>query len=263
MHRVKDLDGLPQPDPALWPGSEQVRSEVWLPFETRRGCPNKCSYCATASITGTALRLRHPKSVVASIARHVGAGYRRFFCTDNTFNLPMKYARKICDLIAKAELGIAWQCILYPSRIDEAFAVDMARAGCISASLGFESGSTTILEQMRKRFTPDDVRRTAAFYRKHGIQLEGFVLLGGPGETRETVLETLAFADSLPLDFLFLTSGMRIYPGTELARIAVAEGVIEADDDLLLPRFYRTRGLEGWLEDEIARWTSDRPHWVV
>ncbi len=78
----------------------------------------------------------------------------------------------------------------------------MARAGCVEVSLGFESGSPAILKNMHKRFSPDDVRQAAELFKKHGIKLNGYLLLGGPGETRETVLESLAFADSLPLDFL-------------------------------------------------------------
>ena len=83
------------------------------------------------------------------------------------------------------------------------------------------------------------------------------------GRARRAIpcLRALRFADSLPLDFLKLTAGIRIYPDTELARIAVSEGVIAADDDLLLPRFYLAEGLDGWLQDEIARWTASRPHW--
>ena len=86
-------------------------------------------------------------------------------------------------------------------------------------------------------------------------------LLGGPGETRETVLESLAFADSLPFDFLKITTGIRIYPGTDLAHKAVSEGVIAADDDLLYPCFYLAKGLNGWIQEEVARWTASRPHW--
>ncbi len=83
----------------------------------------------------------------------------------------------------------------------------------------------------------------------------------GRAKRANTVLESLAFADSFPLDFLKLTAGIRIYPDTGLARIAVSDGVIAADDDLLLPRFYLARGLNGWLQDEIARWTATRPNW--
>jgi hypothetical protein len=87
----------------------------------------------------------------------------------------------------------------------------------------------------------------------------GFLLLGGPGETKETVLESLVFADSLKLDMLKLTVGIRIYPGTILEKIARDEGLIDEGDDLLLPRFYLAKGLAGWLDPTIRKWMADRP----
>jgi hypothetical protein len=85
--------------------------------------------------------------------------------------------------------------------------------------------------------------------------------LGGPGETRESVEESIAFADSLHLDGLKITTGIRIYPDTALAKIAVAEGVISPDDDLLFPKFYVVRGLEDWLHESVTAWIAERPSW--
>ena len=256
-----ELTRLPQPDPGLWPCRADQRADIWLPFQTRRGCPLGCSYCSTASIEGTTLRRRDPKTVADHIGCHVKAGFRRFYCTDNTFNLPVDYARDLCRAFIDAALPVTWSCIVYPYKIAEGLVADMSRAGCVEVALGFESGSPAILKSMRKRFSLDDVRQAAGLFKKYSIKLNGYLLLGGPGETRETVLESLSFADSLPLDFLKLTAGIRIYPDTELARIAVSEGVIAVDDDLLLPRFYLAQGLDGWLQDEISRWTATRPHW--
>jgi radical SAM superfamily enzyme YgiQ (UPF0313 family) len=123
----------------------------------------------------------------------------------------------------------------------------MAAAGCSEVALGFESGCERILREMNKRFTPADVRHTSDLLARRGIRRMGFLLLGGPGETRESVEESLAFARSLRLDDLRITVGIRIYPGTALARRAVAEGVIEGGDDLLRPRFYLASGLEPWI----------------
>ena len=89
-----------------------------------------------------------------------------------------------------------------------------------------------------------------------GIRRNGFLLLGGPGETKETVEESLAFAEALHLDGLKITVGLRIYPGTVLHSVAVAEGVVKLDDDLLWPRFYLTAGLQDWLPDRIAQYNA-------
>ena len=258
---ILDLNKLPQPDPALWPCPSEERGDMWLPFQTRRGCPLACSYCSTASIEGTALRKRQPKSVAEHIGRHVEAGFRRFYCTDNTFNLPVDYARDLCRAFIDAALPVTWSCIVYPYKIAEGLVADMSRAGCVEVALGFESGSPAILKSMRKRFSLDDVRQAAGLFKKYSIKLNGYLLLGGPGETQETVLESLRFADELPLDFLKISTGIRIYPDTELARTAMAEGVIAQNDDLLMPRFYFAGGLDGWIQDELSRWNATRPHW--
>jgi len=258
---VPDLNKLIQPDPGLWPCPMQGRGEVWLPFQTRRGCPLACSYCSTASIEGTSLRKRDPKTVAGHIRRHVEAGFRRFYCTDNTFNLPANYARELCLALIDGVPSISWTCIVYPYKIEEGLVADMARACCVEVALGFESGSPAILKSMRKRFSLVDVRQAAELFNKYGIRLNGYLLLGGPGETRETVLESLAFADTLPLDFLKISTGIRIYPETELARIAVTQSVIVPDDDLLLPRFYLAQGLDGWIQETLEKWTASRPRW--
>jgi len=77
-------------------------------------------------------------------------------------------------------------------------------------------------------------------------------LLGAPGDTRETVEESLAFAESLHLDTLKVSAGIRIYPKTALAARAVHEGVIAHDDDLLFPQFYCVPQLWEWLPQRIA-----------
>ena len=91
----------------------------------------------------------------------------------------------------------------------------------------------------------------------------GFLLLGSPGETRESVEESLAFADSLKLETLKITLGVRIYPHTALAKKAVDEGVISSQDDLFSPRFYLAKGLEDWLPTTLKKWTTIRPHWMI
>jgi hypothetical protein len=90
----------------------------------------------------------------------------------------------------------------------------------------------------------------------------GFLLLGGPGETKETVEESLSFVDSLPLDALKITIGIRIYPYTELASVAVREGLISPDDSLLFPKFYLTSDLEPWLQETVDAWAAERPNWI-
>jgi len=88
------------------------------------------------------------------------------------------------------------------------------------------------------------------------------LLLGGPGETLETVVQSLHFADALQLEALKITTGIRIYPYTALARIAVSEGVIASEDELIFPRFYMAKNLEARLPETVGNWMKDRPNWL-
>jgi radical SAM superfamily enzyme YgiQ (UPF0313 family) len=97
----------------------------------------------------------------------------------------------------------------------------IARAGCEQVSIGFESGSEHILKNMNKRFTLEEVRQISEALSGQGIKRMGFLLLGSPGETRGSVEESLIFADSLKLDNVKITAGVRIYPDTPLAKKAI------------------------------------------
>lgn len=260
---AKDLDILPFPDVTLLSPSAPHDQEFWLPFQMRRGCPMNCSYCSTATIEGKRIRKYSSEVVIKGISHWVGAGFNTFYFVDNTFNIPSFYAKEICQRLISSGLKISWRCILYPGKMDEGLIKDMARGGCREVSVGFESGCDSILEKMNKKFSSEDVRQTCQMLAEHGIRRMGFLLLGGPGETRESVEESLAFADSLNLEALKLTVGIRIYPYTPLAKIAVDEGIIATDDDLLFPRFYMARELEDWLHETVRNWMAERPHWVT
>jgi radical SAM superfamily enzyme YgiQ (UPF0313 family) len=146
--------------------------------------------------------------------------------------------------------------------VDEELVQEMARAGCSEVSLGFESGCENMLRNMNKGFTPADVRRTSSLLADQGIRRTGFLLLGGPGETMESAEESLAFADSLALEALKVTVGIRIYPGTALAETALQEGMISRDDDLLFPRFYLAARLGKQLFQLVSDWVATRPGWI-
>ncbi|HYA13863.1 MAG TPA: radical SAM protein [Syntrophales bacterium] len=259
---VKNLDALPLPDAHILSLSAPDKQECWMPVQTRRGCPMDCSYCSTATIEGRSIRKRRLDLVIKEIAGRIDAGFEWFYFVDNTFNIPLAYAKEICRRLIENGLTLSWRCILYPGRVDKELIQLMARAGCKEVSLGFESGCELILHKMNKRYTLDAVRQTSEMLKYVGIKRLGFLLLGGPGETRETAEQSLVFADSLNLDALKITIGIRIYPYTELARIAIDERLILPGDNLLLPKFYIVENLKDWLRKTVRRWMADRHHWM-
>jgi radical SAM superfamily enzyme YgiQ (UPF0313 family) len=254
---------LPLPDVHLSTPSTLKDQEIWIPFQSRRGCPLDCSYCSTATIEGRIIRKHDPKKVVDAISRYAEVGLDHFFFVDNTFNLPTAYANTLCEQLISSRLNVTWRCILYPWKVDDELVEKMAMAGCKEVSLGFESGSEKILANMNKKYLPTDVHQISERLKKFGIGRMGFLLFGSPGENKETARESLEFADSLSLEAMKITIGIRIYPQTSLAQTAIKEGLITAEDNLLFPKFYIAKGLEGWLRETVKVWMETRPHWVM
>jgi radical SAM superfamily enzyme YgiQ (UPF0313 family) len=259
---AKNLDTLPLPEPSLLAHSLSGATNAPVPVQTRRGCPFSCSYCSTPTIEGKTVRWRSAESVVAWLTRWVEEGFRNFYFVDNTFNLPPSYAMHLCSEITAAGLDISWRCILFPGGLDLKLIEAMAKAGCKEVSVGFESGSERVLRRMKKQYSLEEVRRAFDLLRRYDVRRMGFLLLGGPGETRESAEESLAFADALDLDALKLSIGIRIYPHTDVAQAALEEGMISSEQDLLLPRFYVVRDLEDWLYDTVTGHISSRANWT-
>jgi radical SAM superfamily enzyme YgiQ (UPF0313 family) len=258
---VKKLDDLPLPEPGLWIPADSAKRKLWVPVQSRRGCPLDCTYCSTSTIEGRALRRRSPLQVVDWLAELRKTGCRNFNFVDNVFNFPASYAKDLCRQLIRAQLDLQLWCLIYPKWIDNELVQLMRRAGCSQISFGFESGSDRMLRSLNKRFLQEEISLVSKMFKEAGIERMGFLLLGGPGETRESVEESLAFADSLGLESLKVTIGLRIYPHTPLARIAFAEGITRPGDDLLFPRFYLQAELKDWLPERIADYKASRP-WV-
>ena len=259
---ARNLDDLPLPEPGLWIPSVSNQGQFWIPVQSRRGCPLDCSFCSTSAIEGRPIRRYSPETVVKWLEQLVANGLRHFNFVDNTFNLPPYYAKDLCRRMIEKRLDLDFWCIIYPKWIDRELVQLMAQAGCREVSLGFESGADRMLGSLNKRFKAVEARTVAEMFAEAGIYRRGFLLLGGPGETEESVEESLAFADSLHLDALKITVGLRIYPETPLAATALAEGVIAPDEDLLWPRFYLAPPLTDWLPGRIAAYKTTRS-WIM
>jgi len=259
----KNLDKFFLPETSILSVSVSQSHEPWIPVQTRRGCALRCSYCSTSTIEGGILRKRSPEIVSSWLESWVNAGYANFFFVDNTFNLPPAYAKAICRKILKRKLDMNWRCIIYPDKVDKELVELMVAAGCRQISLGFESGSEQMLKNLNKQFTLNDVSAVSEIFAEQGIERMGFLLLGGPGETRQSVEESLAFADSLKLDTLRVTAGIRIYPDTALADTAIHQGVISPQANLLYPHFYLSPDLEDWLSKRLREWQASRPHVIM
>jgi radical SAM superfamily enzyme YgiQ (UPF0313 family) len=228
-------------------------------IHTKRGCPLACIYCNYPVVEGNALRQRSASEVVDEI-EHVMTTVRprTFEFTDSTFNVPESHARDICREIIRRKLRVSLSAVgINPLTLSGELFGLMKQAGFCSLVISPDSASETMLRNLRKGFTTEHVRQAAQLARASGIRCTWFFLLGGPGETQATVEETVSFVETHLNWKRFLTvflTGLRIFPGTELARQAVEERIIPPDADLCAPRFYFSPAVdESWVLARINR----------
>ncbi len=233
--------------------------------QSKRGCPFGCSYCTYPHINGSELRLRPAETVAGELAEMaLRFGIDHAFFVDDIFNWPPDHAMEICKAILSRELKISWTCFATPLGMTPALASAMKKAGCRGVEFGADSGSSSMLSAFRKPFTPDHLRVAAEACRRAGLPDAYYLIFGGPGETTQTMEETFALFDEIRPRAVLALLGVRIYPNTPLHDIAVAEGLVDREDDLLLPKFYVSPhlGAEALLE-AVAHHAKRHGNWVV
>lgn len=268
---VHGRDGAagPAPGPARLPRFGASGLEQWVdwrtyerigatwPVQTKRGCGLACSYCAYPEVEGRLARRRAPAEVVEEIVRvHRRVRPRTFEVVDSTFNLPTGHAEALCEALAARRLPIHLTAMgVNPLGASGRLFTLMRHAGFNSMMITPESASEAILRRLRKGFGVGEVERAATLARESGMTSMWFFMLGGPGETRQTVEETISFVERR-LDWpgcvaIFMT-GIRVLPGTALANEAASDGTIAADRDLAEPTFYLSRAVdEDWILSRI------------
>ena len=216
----KDLDGLPFPARHLLPNQSYIefgRKKYGYAITTvmsTRGCPYECEFCSNV-IFGGSYRERSAKNVVDEIEQALATGYNRISFADDVFTLHQKRVLEICAEIKQRGLNFYWECLARVDSVDDATYVEMYQAGCRRVYFGIESGDDTILKLMNKKITAAEARHAVIAAHQAGLQVGAFFILFYPGETNQTVLNTLRFATSLPLDYLGLTMPYPL-PGTAL-----------------------------------------------
>lgn len=243
------LDTLPEMRVQDWIDLRAYqRHGATVPIQTKRGCVFKCVYCTYLNVEGWGYRLRDPDSVadeIASLARE--RGVRRFEFVDSTFNSPPRHATAVCEAIVRRGLRVHLDTTNFtPASATPELLAAMGPAGFRWLGITAESASDEVLARLEKGFDAHQVRSVAERVERAGMKVLWIFLVGGPGETPETLDETLRFADWRLSrgDAVYLTVGVRIYPGTTLQRIAADEGVIEGGDPLLAPAFYFSPALD-------------------
>jgi anaerobic magnesium-protoporphyrin IX monomethyl ester cyclase len=181
---------------------------------TTRGCPFSCEFCSNA-VFGVSYRERSEKNVLDEVEEALSLGYDRIHFADDVFTLNRKRLLRLCDEILSRGLDFLWECLGRVDSIDRTTAEAMKRAGCRRIFFGIESGDDSVLRLMNKKITTSDARKAVEAAQSAGLKTGAFFILCYPGETDDTVLRTIKFAASLPVDYLSFTMPYPL-PGTAL-----------------------------------------------
>ncbi len=189
-----------------------------------RGCPWRCSFCTAPLYYGSRLRRRPVAAVVGEMAGNMERyGIREFFIWADTFTADRQYVRELCRAIVGSGLKVSWTCNSRVDTIDEETLRLMKAAGLWMISYGLESGSDAILAASGKGITTAQSREAVELAHRLGIRIAGHFMFGLPGETEETMAETLTLALALPIDIAQFYAAAP-FPGTALYDEALAKG---------------------------------------
>ena len=261
-------DGQLRSNPPAWPetlslptGRDAIDNAAYLRLggqgglETKRGCNRKCIYCADPLAKGYRPRLRPVGEVADEAESLLGQGVDVLHLCDGEFNVPYEHALAVCEEFIRRRLGerLRWYTYMAVTPFDPPLAGAMRRAGCVGIDFTGDSACPEMLRRYREAHGPEDLAAAVRLCKDNGMAVMVDLLLGGPGETRETVAETIEFMKRLDPDAVGAPLGMRVYPGTAAAEIIAAEGPLEANPairrryegkvDFFRPTFYISAAL--------------------
>ncbi len=224
-------------------------------IQTKRGCTHNCVYCTYPILEGAKIRQRDPASVVDDIELLYKDYHAKYiFFVDSVFNDDEGVYLNVLNEMRRRGLVVPWMAFLKPEGLNDDIIMLMKQTGLAAVEFGSDSSSNITLKKMGKSFCFDDIIRSNELMIKHGISASHYFMFGGPGETKETVLEGINNIKALNGCVTVVFMGVRILRNTALAKIAVAEGIISADNDLLKPVYYISPAIDRkWLTDTLTK----------
>lgn len=229
-----DLDSLAYPAWGQFPLERYLHPVFEKPYvmvNTSRGCVHNCIFCVAHQFYGKTVRFRSVESIIEEIRTHVQGrfGIRHVWLYADDFTRDAAFVKRLCQAIIDARLNIVWWSNTRVDNRDEEMFKLMRQSGCYMLSIGGESGCPEILKRMKKATKPEFIRDTVDILRRVGIKSLVYFLIGLPGETRETIDQTVDFAKAINPDYVEFYPAIP-YPGTEFYRIAAAEQLIAVSE---------------------------------
>ncbi len=226
----ENLDELPFPARHLVDNSIYRRPDngnVQAVIKVSRGCPYHCFFCLATPISGIKVRTRSAENIIAEIKECIEKyNIRNFLFWSDIFNFDREWTLDLCQKIINSGLKITWSANTRANTMDDEMANLMYKAGCRLVSIGVESGSQEILNNIGKKITLDDIRNTVKILKKNKIKIYNYFVIGLPWETEKTVEETIKFAIELDSNFISFYTATPL-PGTRYFAYAMMNKLIE------------------------------------
>jgi len=224
---------------------------------TKTGCPHRCLFCDAGASFGSSWVTREPEAILEDLRRDAKEyKFNRldYFFIDALFNEPLTWAKELLETIIRSELKICFSVVIEPTNIDREFARLLRQAGCLMVTTLLNSIDDEHLMRMRRPFAVQSINKTFELFEQERINYMPQFLLGGPGETRETIGKSISHLKRWKPLLTDAGYGLRILPKAGLRDVALKEGVIKDETDLLKPTFYLSEELKNdreWLDKQV------------
>jgi anaerobic magnesium-protoporphyrin IX monomethyl ester cyclase len=228
---IEDLDSLPFPARHLWPMEKFRELEDILYLAASRGCVYWCEFCATVRMHGRKYRFRSPKNIVDEL-EHLNKTYgiTKFTFCDDAFTVDQARTEELCNEILKRGLKIEWNCGSRVDMVTKELLRKMKEAGCVSFWCGLESGTQQVLDAMKKGITPELTEKVLGWVREVGMKPVPNVILGFPGETKQSAWDTIKFVEKVAPDMVGFYNVATPFPGTPMYDLVKANGWLRITD---------------------------------
>ncbi len=204
--------------------------EPQLLMMTSMGCPSKCIFCIWPQLLyDQKIRLRDPEDIADEmIFCRKQYGAREIYFDDDTFNITEERVMKLCETFIRKKTKLSWITEMRCDKVSLDMYKTMKRAGCVKVLYGVESGNQEILDNCKKDIKVEQVKNAFALTHKAGIRSHAAFMFGLPGESKNTINDTMKFARRLKADTIQCSIALP-YPGTEFYRIAKESGTLKVD----------------------------------
>jgi radical SAM superfamily enzyme YgiQ (UPF0313 family) len=229
---IADLNELPDPARGLLPLGRYRALGMPISLTTSRGCPFKCIFCVGRKMVGSRVRYRNPHKVVDEMEYLATLNFHQINIADDLFTANRKHCLAVCDEIVNRRLKLKWTSFARVDTVSENILTKMKAAGCSAVSFGIETGNPQILKTIKKGITREQVVKAVNMCRRTGVTPFASFILGLPGETPQTIKETMDFGEQLKE--LGLSYGFHLlapFPGTEVREKSDQYGIRILTDD--------------------------------